>query len=201
MLYQQNIHKLHIITSHFKSYSRLYLIRSTIITFWCQFFSGPVNITEFEKKNLLTQRTIQLNKDQTQILLFQSIRFMNIYFYSLQWNTLYLVSFEFFWLHMDIIFSQIYGKVGVKSWLLFHLIWKDYILHWDFDQKSWIVDYIAGFTHEKTPQNNFSFQNFSVEIVIFCTEKKSCFVVFFHEWNEWKNPQFNFSSLKSQYRM
>ena len=23
---------------------------------------------------------------------------------------------------------------------------------------------------------------------------KSCFVVFFHEWNEWKNPQFNFSS-------
>ena len=25
-------------------------------------------------------------------------------------------------------------------------------------------------------------------------EEKSCFVVFFHEWNEWKNPQFNFSS-------
>ena len=24
--------------------------------------------------------------------------------------------------------------------------------------------------------------------------KKSCFVVFFHEWNEWKNLQFNFSS-------
>ena len=23
---------------------------------------------------------------------------------------------------------------------------------------------------------------------------KSCFVVFFHEWNEWKNLQFNFSS-------
>ena len=23
---------------------------------------------------------------------------------------------------------------------------------------------------------------------------KSCVVVFFHEWNEWKNPQFNFSS-------
>ena len=23
---------------------------------------------------------------------------------------------------------------------------------------------------------------------------KSCFVVFFLEWNEWKNPQFNFSS-------
>ena len=22
----------------------------------------------------------------------------------------------------------------------------------------------------------------------------SCFVMFFHEWNEWKNPQFNFSS-------
>ena len=25
-------------------------------------------------------------------------------------------------------------------------------------------------------------------------DEKSCFVVFFHEWNEWKNPQFNFSS-------
>ena len=25
-------------------------------------------------------------------------------------------------------------------------------------------------------------------------DKKSYFVVFFHEWNEWKNPQFNFSS-------
>ena len=25
-------------------------------------------------------------------------------------------------------------------------------------------------------------------------DKKSCFVVFCHEWNEWKNPQFNFSS-------
>ena len=23
---------------------------------------------------------------------------------------------------------------------------------------------------------------------------KSCFVVFFHEWNKWKNPKFNFSS-------
>ena len=25
-------------------------------------------------------------------------------------------------------------------------------------------------------------------------DRKSCFVVFFLEWNEWKNPQFNFSS-------
>ena len=25
-------------------------------------------------------------------------------------------------------------------------------------------------------------------------DEKSCFVVFFHEWNEWKNPQFNFLS-------
>ena len=56
--------------------------------------------------------------------------------------------------------SKFYGKVGVLSWILFHLIWKNYFLYWDFDLKSWIVDY---FTREKTPQNNFSNQNISVE--------------------------------------
>ena len=25
-------------------------------------------------------------------------------------------------------------------------------------------------------------------------DKKSCFMMFFHEWNEWKKPQFNFSN-------
>ena len=60
-------------------------------------------------------------------------------------------------------FSKFYGKVGVISWLLFHLIWKNYVLYWDFDSKSWIVDFFTRFTHEKTPQNNFSCQNFSVE--------------------------------------
>ena len=39
-----------------------------------------------------------------------------------------------------------------------HLIWKNYVLYWDFDLKSWIVD-----CGEKTPQNNFFSQNFSVE--------------------------------------
>ena len=33
-------------------------------------------------------------------------------------------------------------------------------IYWYFDLKSWIVD---SFTREKTPQNNFSGQNFSVE--------------------------------------
>ena len=63
----------------------------------------------------------------------------------------------------SISFSKFYGKVGVKSWLLFHLIWKNYVLYWDFDSKSWIVDFFTRFTHEKRPQNNFSCQNFSVE--------------------------------------
>ena len=48
-------------------------------------------------------------------------------------------------------FFQNLWKVGVISWLLFHLIWKNYALH----SKSWIVDF---FTREKTPQNNFSRQ-------------------------------------------
>ena len=87
------------------------------------------------------------------------------------------------------IFPIFYGKVGVISCLLFHLIWKNYVLNWDFDSKSWIVDFFTRFTHEKTPQNNFSHQNFSVEIVIFytVTRKVVC------ETSE-KNPQINFSS-------
>ena len=60
-------------------------------------------------------------------------------------------------------FSKIYGNVGVISWFLFHLIWKNYVLYWDFDLKSWIVDFFTHSTQEKTPQNNFSSQNFSVE--------------------------------------
>ena len=60
-------------------------------------------------------------------------------------------------------FSKFYGKVGVITWFLFHLIWKNYVLYWDFDLKSWIVDFFTHFTREKTPQNNFSSQNFSVE--------------------------------------
>ena len=64
---------------------------------------------------------------------------------------------------IDVVFSKFYGKVGVISWFLFHIIWKNYVLHWDFDLKSWIVDFFTRFTREKTPQNNFSSQNFSVE--------------------------------------
>ena len=52
--------------------------------------------------------------------------------------------------------SKFYGKVDVLLWLLFHLIWKNYVLNWDFDSKSWIVDFFTRFTLEKTPQNNFS---------------------------------------------
>ena len=56
-----------------------------------------------------------------------------------------------------------------KDWLkaegksLDSVIWKNYLLYWDFDLKSWIVDFFTRFTWEKTPQYNFSSQNFSVE--------------------------------------
>ena len=64
--------------------------------------------------------------------------------------------------HRTTFFSKFYGKVGVISWLHFHLIWKTYLLYWDFDLKSWIMDF---FTHSRknTSFNNFSGQNFSVE--------------------------------------
>ena len=38
--------------------------------------------------------------------------------------------------------------LGVISWLLFHLIWKNYVPNWDFYSKSWIVDFFTHFTHE-----------------------------------------------------
>ena len=47
--------------------------------------------------------------------------------------------------------------------LLFHLIWKNYLLYWDFDLKIWIMDFFTRFTCEKPPQNNFSRQNCGVE--------------------------------------
>ena len=42
-------------------------------------------------------------------------------------------------------------------------IFRDMSLYWDFDSKSWIVDFFTRFTCDKIPQNNFSCQNFSVE--------------------------------------
>ena len=44
-----------------------------------------------------------------------------------------------------VFFTKFYGKVGVISWLLFLLIWKNYVLNWDFDSKSWIVDFFHSF--------------------------------------------------------
>ena len=38
------------------------------------------------------------------------------------------------------------------SQILFHLIWKHYVLYWDFDLKSWIVDFYTCFTRV---ENNY----------------------------------------------
>ena len=47
-------------------------------------------------------------------------------------------NFQYVW---NTSFSKFYGKVGVISQLLFHLIWKNYGLYWDSDSKSWIMDF------------------------------------------------------------
>ena len=53
-------------------------------------------------------------------------------------------------------FSKFYGKVGVISWLLFHFIWKNYVLNWDWIEL-WIFH--SFFTRpKKIPQNDFSRQ-------------------------------------------
>ena len=47
----------------------------------------------------------------------------------------------------QICFSKCYGKVGIIFWFLFHLlIWKNYVLTWDFDLKKvelWIFSLIS----------------------------------------------------------
>ena len=52
---------------------------------------------------------------------------------------------------------KFYGKVGVISWFLFHLIWKNYVLQ---ILRFWLEKLNCGyfftrFTHEKIPQNKF----------------------------------------------
>ena len=53
------------------------------------------------------------------------------------------------------------------------MLWKNYVLYWDFDLKSWIVDFFTCFTQEKKPQNNFSCQNLSVENIELLLKLKS----------------------------
>ena len=58
-------------------------------------------------------------------------------------------------------FSKFYGKVGAISWFLFHLIWKNYVLYWDFYLKSWIMD-CQNFSVEN---NYFLFTFFSYSLL------------------------------------
>ena len=65
--------------------------------------------------------------------------------------------------------------------LLFHLIWKNYVLYWDFDLKSWIVDFFSLDSQcENIPQNSFSSQK-----VLFPLKPKKT-------WNE---PKYTLSSF------
>ena len=80
-----------------------------------------------------------------------------------------VVSFETSYVY----FSKFYGKVGVISWLLFHLIWKNYVLYWNFDFKSWIVDFYTRFFMSETSEkiHNSTFRvKISVLTVIFSNE-------------------------------
>ena len=73
-----------------------------------------------------------------------------------------------------IIFSKFYGIIGVLSWLLFHVIWKNYVLYAEIlTRKVELCFFFTRFTHEKSPQNNFSCQNFGVENNYFPLENTS----------------------------
>ena len=74
-----------------------------------------------------------------------------------------------------------------KSWLFFHLIWKNYVLYWwDFDTKSWIVDFLTHCTRKNTRKQLLSskFQCRNSYFLHWNFDEKSSFVVFFHEWNK-----------------
>ena len=58
---------------------------------------------------------------------------------------------------MTMYFSKFYGKVGVISWFLFHLIWKNYVLILTWKVELWIFSLVSQRFH------NFSSQNFSIE--------------------------------------
>ena len=64
---------------------------------------------------------------------------------------------------VKLIFFQILWKIRCNILVSFPSHLKKLVLYWDFDLKSWIVDFFTRFTWEKTPQNKFSSQNFSVE--------------------------------------
>ena len=81
---------------------------------------------------------------------------------ALPWIFCYLTSFIVY------IWPQSHQKVrtdekivGVKI-KLFFLHEKNYVLYWNFDEKSWFAHFFTHFTCEKILQIHFSLQNFSV---------------------------------------
>ena len=73
-------------------------------------------------------------------------------------------------------FSKFYeNEVGVISWFLFHLIWKNYVLYWDFDFEKLNCGFFHSFHSRKKPQNNFSSQHFSLENNCFLAKKNPIF--------------------------
>ena len=89
------------------------------------------------------------------------------------YSTIYVVEMRhplhLFWVGNEIaFFPKFYGKVILVTFPS-HLKKITFYLYRDFDSKSWIVDFFTSFTREKTLQNNFSHQNFSVvNNYIFC---------------------------------
>ena len=62
---------------------------------------------------------------------------------------------------MKVIFTIWNLKKEVYKWKL--IFQENYVGNWSFDWKSWIVDFIPNFNCEIAPQNNFCYQNFSVD--------------------------------------
>ena len=77
-------------------------------------------------------------------------------------------------------------RIQLKLGLLF-IIYKDSVRH---DRKSFEISALLSWKlryPKRKNSNNSYFLHWNFDW-------KSCFVVFFLKWNEWKNPQFNFSS-------
>ena len=78
------------------------------------------------------------------------------------------------------IFSEFFSKVGVISWLLFHLIWKKLrsILRFWFEKLN--CCFFTRFAYEKTSQNNFSVWKWL--FLYFFFNRSYWFIIIYNNW-------------------
>ena len=115
------------------------------ITVWIQNFQKHQNGESDEVKNDLNKQNLWMRVLLCDWLKLVSLKICKVYFVTPSQS--FFDQYHFLNNTTIRIFSKFYGKGGAISWLLFHLIWKNYVLHRDFSSKSWIVDAFHSWKH------------------------------------------------------